>query len=185
MFAKYPGPSAYVLPMNCVPKNNQFIPYIMTEEELESFFDAADRLSFRYDSFLKTTIPVMLRFIYACGLRPGEALRLKADDIDLKTGEIFIKNTKRHKDRIIVASVSVIAMLKKYDSIRSLTVDSTEYFFCAGDGSRIYLHQLDRSVRRCWILCHPETEPGDLPMIRAYDFRHRFASAVLQAPAGQ
>lgn len=34
MFARFLGPSAYILPMGCVPKVSQYIPYIMTDKEL-------------------------------------------------------------------------------------------------------------------------------------------------------
>lgn len=130
MFARYLGPSSYILPMSFVPKVPQYVPYIMTDDELRALFLAADRLSMhRLNPFLDETIPFLLRFIYACGLRPGEALRLKVDDVDLKTGEVFIKNTKRHKDRIIVASEDVKNLLKQFDMKRKIAVGKSEFFF--------------------------------------------------------
>ena len=135
---------------------------------------------YRDKSFLDEVMPTLLRFIYACGLRPGEALRLKNADVDLKTGEIFIKNTKRHKDRIIVASDNVVSLLVRFDLKRKVAVGETEYFFCNQDGSQLSLHHLDRTVQECWKNSNPDTDPADLPRMRAYDLRHRFASAVLQ-----
>ena len=181
MFARFLGPSSYILPMAYVPKAPQYVPYIMTDKELQSFFSAADHFSmYRDKSFLDEVMPTLLRFIYACGLRPGEALRLKNADVDLKTGEIFIKNTKRHKDRIIVASDNVVSLLARFDLKRKIAVGETEYFFCNQDGSQLSLHHLDRTVQECWKNSNPDTDPADLPRMRAYDLRHRFASAVLQ-----
>ena len=36
MFARYLGPSSYILPMNFVPKVPQYVPYIMTDDELRA-----------------------------------------------------------------------------------------------------------------------------------------------------
>lgn len=181
MFARFLGHSSYILPMNFVPKTEQYVPYIMTDKELLALFSAADRLSMhRLNPFLDETIPFLIRFIYACGLRPGEALRLRVDDIDLNTGEVFIRNTKRHKDRIIAASADVMGLLKQYDLKRKIAVGISEFFFCSQDGSQLKLHHLDPAVKQCWRDAHPGVDPKNLPRIRAYDLRHRFASAVLQ-----
>lgn len=181
MFARFLGRSAYVLPMNCVPKVPQYVPYIMTDKELSALFTAADHFSMhRLNPFLDEAMPVLMRFIYACGLRPGEALRLKAEDVDLKSGEVFIRNTKRHKDRIVVASNDAVTLLKRFDLKRKIAVGASEYFFCNQDGSQLKLHHLDQAVKECWQSAHPGVDPAELPRIRAYDLRHRFASAVLQ-----
>ena len=181
MFARFLGSSAYVLPMNCVPKTAQYGPYIMTDKELAAFFKAADHLSMhRLNPFLDESIPYLLRFIYACGLRPGEALRLKTDDVDLNTGEIFIKNTKRHKDRIIVASSDALTLLRRFDVKRKIAVGDTEYFFCSGEGTPLGRWHVDSAVKECWKTANPGIDASELPRVRAYDLRHRFASAVLQ-----
>ena len=181
MFARFLGPSSYILPMNCVPKTPQYIPYIMTDKELAAFFNAADHLSLhRLNPFLDEMMPFLLRFIYACGLRPGEALRLNDGDVDLRSGEIFIRNTKRHKDRIIVASDDALTLLKQYDVKRKIAIGKTDFFFCSYDGTRLNRSHLDMAVKECWKKVHPESDPADLPRVRAYDLRHRFASAVLQ-----
>lgn len=181
MFARFLGHSSYILPMSCVPKTPQYVPYIMTDKELSAFFNAADCIPMHpLNPFLDEVMPVLLRFIYACGLRPGEALRLKTEDVDLKSGEIFIRNTKRHKDRIIVASDDALTLLKRLDLKRKIATGESEYFFCNKDGSQLKLFHLDQAVKGCWQYAHPDANPAELPKIRAYDLRHRFASAVLQ-----
>ena len=181
MFARFLGSSVYVLPMNCVPKVSQYVPYIMTDRELSSFFEAADHLSIhRLTPFVDEAMPFMLRIIYSCGLRPGEATRLKIDDVDLNTGEIFIRNTKRHKDRIIVASNDAIKLLRSFDVRRKVAIGKSEYFFCTDNGSSISRWYVDSSVKECWRAANPGIDPKELPRVRAYDLRHRFASAVLQ-----
>ena len=44
LFAKYLGVSAYILPMSCVPKTPDYLPYILTDSELAALFHAADTI---------------------------------------------------------------------------------------------------------------------------------------------
>jgi len=180
MFAKFMGPPAYTLPMNCVPKTCNFVPYILSDDELTAFFNAADHATLQQNPFYSETAPVLLRLLYACGLRPGEALRLKVEDVDLKTGEIFIKNTKRHKDRIIVASDDVLSLLIEYALRRDISIGESTYFFVNSDASPLNHHHLQYLVQKCWFNANPNINPEQLPTLRPYDLRHRFASAVLQ-----
>ena len=43
--------------------------------------------------------PVLYRLIYTCGLRPREGRELKTENINLKTGEILIVQTKKGQAR--------------------------------------------------------------------------------------
>lgn len=52
LFARYLGSSAYVLPMNCVPKTPDYLPYILTDEELAALFQAADTMEYKKRSIL-------------------------------------------------------------------------------------------------------------------------------------
>ena len=70
--------------------------------------------------------------------------------------------------------------MKQYDLKRKIAVGISEFFFCNQDGSQLKLHHLDPAVKQCWRDAHPGVDPKELPRIRAYDLRHRFASAVLQ-----
>ncbi len=56
----------------------------------------------------------MLSLIYACGLRRGELLNLKPENVDSKRHLLFILNAKGKKDRVIPISDKVITMLREY-----------------------------------------------------------------------
>ena len=56
----------------------------------------------------------MLSLIYACGLRRGELLNLKPENVDSKRHLLLILNAKGKKDRVIPISDKVIAMLREY-----------------------------------------------------------------------
>ena len=59
----------------------------------------------------------MLSLIYACGLRRGELLNLKPENVDAKRHLLIIVNAKGKKDRVIPISDKVIVMLREYYKI--------------------------------------------------------------------
>ena len=137
LFAKYLGSSAYVLPRNCVPKSPDYLPYILTDEELVALFQSADTMEYKNDPFFRKTASTLLRLLYACGLRPNEGRNLKVEHINFQTGELFITKTKRRKERIVVASDDMLLLLKKYRLQRAVFDKGNEYFFIHTDSTAI------------------------------------------------
>ena len=88
-------------------KAQRYLPYIFTDEELVQLFDSIDSLTNRIDRqeyHPELILPVVFRLELCCGMRPGEPFNLKTEDINLKTGDIFIRKSKRDKDRHIIVS---------------------------------------------------------------------------------
>lgn len=56
----------------------------------------------------------MLSLIYSCGLRCGELLGLKPENIDSKRNIVLIRNAKGKKDRIVPLSLKILDMLRDY-----------------------------------------------------------------------
>lgn len=179
-FAKYVGNNSYVLREKYCSDKRNFNPYIFTDEELMRFFSAADVVKKPKDPFFAKTAGVIFRLIYTCGLRPQEARKLCCIDIDFKTGEIFIRQSKQNKDRIVVAASDVMEMLYKYKVQRNLYSNNNNEFFIHTNGSPITSEQLSDLFQKCWWEANPTIEKELLPKVRTYDLRHRFASAVLQ-----
>ena len=86
------------------PKNPKLLPNVLSKEEVKAILNAHSNLKHK----------VMLSLIYACGLRCGELLRLKAEHIDSKRKVIIIKQSKGRKDRIAPLSESIIKLLREY-----------------------------------------------------------------------
>ena len=180
MFAKYLGNGSYMLPAGIVPKNPPFVPYILTDEELTAFFRAVDNLKYEYDPFIQETAPVLFRLLYTCGIRPREARLIKRANICFATGEILIDKAKRRKQRIIVMSSDMLEMCKRYDIKRSVVARGEECFFVRSDGLPLANGQLRYIFKLCWTAANPGVPEGNLPNVRPYDLRHRYASAILQ-----
>lgn len=96
---------------------DDYIPYIFSNEEISRIISAADNLgygTFKRPQRATRVFPVLLRILYSCGLRLGEGLGLKWEDIDLVNGIIYIREAKNMKQRIIPIHRTLIEQLKQY-----------------------------------------------------------------------
>ena len=119
-FAKFLGPDAYFLTENYGTHKRNFRPYLLSDDELTAFFAVADNLERPWDPFYAESAGVIFRLLYTCGLRPPEVRKIRRKDINFKTGEVFINQSKQSKDRIVVASQDMTALMKQYDYRRRI-----------------------------------------------------------------
>jgi len=173
------GIQSYILPDKFIGGHSSFTPYVFTDSELKSLFAAADSMKARAGTLKHLVVPVLLRLIYTCGLRPNEGRELKRRNIHFDTGEILITGTKNHKERIVVMSDDMLSLCKAYDVKCSAFAPENDYFFPSPNGGAYSGHWLAEEFKSCWIRANPRKDPKTLPFVRAYDLRHRFASAIL------
>lgn len=173
---------AYIIPISLFRKKSTFAPYIPTSHELSAFFDAADEIKqwVNSDKFAPYVAPVIFRLMYTSGLRPQEACALEDRDINLMTGEVLIRRNKKKKERIIMVSDDMLRLLNEYVCERDRIFVRTPFFFPRTDGSQYTAQQLGKLCDKCWAQANPDKSPSELPRLRPYDFRHTFASSVLQ-----
>lgn len=57
-----------------------------------------------------------LRIMYCCGMRLGESLRLFCNDVNIGSVDIYIRETKRHKDRHIIMSEDMRELCMEYNT---------------------------------------------------------------------
>ena len=118
---------------------SEYIPYIFTHEDMKRIFEAADNMTV-YRGLNKLTplqFPILLRILYGCGLRLGEALSLKASDIDFNSGVIFIRNAKGSKDRLVPMDESLNRICQRYLFVmRSELLKRDALFFMNKDGKQ-------------------------------------------------
>lgn len=174
------GHPAFVIPTEC-GKNpyRKYVPYIFSEDELHRVFKAADGLA-PYDRNPEYAMeaPVILRLLYACGLRPYEARLMLRRDIDLDKGTIFIPESKKMKDRVVVMDKAMLGICQSYDAgIRMLGLPEEYFFPCRGSHPFHNRHWLDGILSRCLINAGLEDFPSNKP--RPYDLRHTFATHTL------
>jgi integrase len=174
------GKEAYILYHGYAKEKKGYPAYIFTDGELAALFSAIDKTEgTNKEPFLPEIAPVIYRLIYTCGLRPNEGRELKCANVNLKTGEILITNTKWKKERIVVMSDDMLAVCKSYDKRRAVFGRDNEYFFPSWEGGQLGTQQLGCYLKDAWERANPDVLPAKLPRIRVYDLRHRFATAAL------
>jgi integrase len=172
--------NAFVLPNKYATGGQPSNPYIFTDDEMAALFKAIDRLKpNKNEPNLDIIAPVLFRLIYTCGLRPNEGRSLFRENVNLKTGEILITQTKHNIERIVVMSDDMLKYAKKYDLRRSIFGGGSPYFFPAYDGNALSEQRVYSALNKAWGAAQRTMQNPVIRPIRVYDFRHRFASACL------
>ncbi len=169
------GKHAYIPSAEYNIKAQRYQPYIFTDNELLLLFDSIDSLTNRIDyekSHPELILPVVFRLEQCCGMRPGEPFNLRTEDIVLKTGDIFIRKSKRGKDRHILMSEDMKMLCRIYDDFAG----KREYFFQHPSGGKIPVRWAEWHFSKAWRKSGLSAR-GNNP--RPYDLRHSFATRTL------
>ncbi len=176
------GETAYVLPEKFVKVQQQYVPYILSDQEMSALFGIIDAYppNPRLDALQPALFSTIFRLIYTCGLRPNEARTLLCHNINLVTGEIFIEESKKHKDRIVVMSNEMMDLAKRYAQLRDMVHPDSPYFFPSRSGVPYTAKMLEWHFKNFTSTLFPHLDKQQIPQIRIYDLRHRFATTVVQ-----
>ncbi|NQT59815.1 MAG: tyrosine-type recombinase/integrase [Bacteroidetes bacterium] len=164
---------AYVLPTDYIDKQQAFIPYLFTDDELTRLFREIDSFSAsKHSPKTEYVLPVLFRMIYCCALRPGEPLKLLREDVNLEKGTLFIRESKRHKDRIVRMPEDLIELCTNYDSF----MEMRPFFFTSPKGDPYKRQWMDRRFQLC---CKKSKQHDGQQKPRIYDLRHSSCSRVI------
>jgi len=86
------------------PSDLQKLPTVLAVEEVERLLGALERPKYR----------VFFTTLYATGLRLREACRLETRDIDAARGVIHVREAKGQKERFVMLSPQLLALLRAY-----------------------------------------------------------------------
>jgi len=169
------GLDAVILPTHYIgPTHRRLPPYIFSEQEILNLMAQADKL-FPENGLRPITMKTLIGLLASSGLRPGEAVRLTSQDVNLGAGEITIHNSKGWKQRIIPLSLSTIDALKSYIKYRDHfdPLYQKETFFKLDYQHSFNINSADYAFKllREWIGLSVKIN-GCYP--RLYDLRHTF-----------
>jgi integrase len=175
-----------VPPFGILPaRHRRPAPHIYTDDEIASLIVAAGELHSR-SGLRQATFKTMIGLLAATGLRPGEALKLDVDDVDLVGGVLTIRASKFGKSRFVPVAESTCSALTAYSSFRDrlLPRRETSAFFVTERGARVLACAAERTFAK---LCktvglrptahHRRSGRGP----RLQDIRHSFATHRLIA----
>jgi len=142
------------------PKKEKKLPSILSKVEVRLLIDVVYNLKHK----------TLLALIYSGGLRIGEALNLKVNDIDSHRMLIHIKGGKGKRDRYTLLSQSFLTLLREYYKHYKPKV----YLF-EGQNSKKYSTSSAQSVLRNAVL-----KAGIQKKVTLHTLRHSFATHLLE-----
>ncbi len=113
-------------------------PHIYSDREIADLMAAAGRLR-SASGMRRASFGTLLGLLAATGLRPGEALALDVEDVDLVGGVLAIRESKFGKSRFVPLEESARAALAAYAEFRDKLRPCRDApaFLVSGRGSRL------------------------------------------------
>jgi integrase/recombinase XerD len=147
------------------------VPVLFSEGEIAKVLRCARRTLSPYRAAIYSTLFGLLG---ASGMRVGEAIRLRREEIDWNQQVLIIRNSKFRKSREVILHRSVVAALRKYAKLRDEVHPSPKSptFFLSCAGKMIIGTEPPRLFRQL-------TQAAGVHSGRPHDLRHSFAVRTL------
>ena len=110
-------------------------PYVFSDAEIRSLFDAIDTQSLSEGSNRALVDPVLFRVLYATGLRISEALNLQLRDVDSERATIEVRDGKNRESRVLPITTRLAATLQAYIAVAHPHPEPADHLFHTGDPS--------------------------------------------------
>lgn len=143
------------------PKKEKKLPVVLSKAEVRCIINTTHNLKHK----------TLLSLIYSGGLRIGEAINLRIDDIDSRRMLIHIKGGKGKKDRYTLLSASFLSVLREYYK----QFRPKEYLF-EGQKTSKYSASSAQSVLKKAVL-----GSGIRKRVTLHTLRHSFATHLLES----
>lgn len=182
-FARYhvaSDPQTEIPPAGLLPfRPSRAQPYLYSDEDIAGLLQCALELP-TAGGLRPWTYHCLLGLLSVTGLRIGEAIRLKAEDVDLQAGVLTVRGTKFGKSRLVTIHPSTGGVLEQYRAHRErfLAGRTASTFFITTRGNPLDpgdIHRTFYQLSRRLGLRGATASHGP----RLHDFRHRFAVQTL------
>jgi integrase/recombinase XerD len=164
-----------------LPRQQQRLPRdILTVAEVEQVLNACDT---RDPSGLGLRDRAMLEALYSTGMRRSELTSLRADDLDLGRGTVFIRQGKGGKDRVVPIGSRACRWVGRYlFEVRPelVDVDDDGTLFLARHGQGMQAKQLSNIVRQAIATANLERFKDTHPNAACHLLRHACATHMLE-----
>jgi integrase/recombinase XerD len=143
------------------PRVPQKLPDVLSREEVMQLLGAVRSLKLR----------TILTTAYAAGLRISEALRLRIEDVDSTRMVLHIRGAKQGKDRLVLLSPRLLAMLRAY---WATTRPKAPLLFPGRLGRPVHIDVIRRAFRAT------VDALGFTKRVTLHSLRHGFATHLLE-----
>jgi integrase len=173
-------PRTEIPPNGLLPRRKlRSVPCFYREDQVATLIHAAETVC-KTDPFKGLTCSTLFGLLAATGMRVGEALGMKCDDVNLEMGVLSLRATKHDRKRLVPLHSTVTRKLAQYYMVRTKRQQSstTAQFFVTSEGN-----PLPYSVVNHWFLTLARRVGlrDDAPAhgLRLHDLRHYFAVRTL------
>ena len=142
------------------PKKTNFLPTVLSKEEVMDLLTATKNLKHR----------AILALIYSAGLRISELINLRVYHLDIDRKQVLVKNSKGRKDRNVILAKSIVPLLHNY-----LMTYKPQVYFAEGYNGSIYSAA---SVRN--FLKKSCKQAGIRKKVTPHTLRHSYATHLLE-----
>lgn len=143
------------------PKKRQKLPAVLAPEEVARILAKARNPKHR----------AILMLLYSAGLRVGEVVRLRPQDLDADRGMLRVRNGKGGKDRYTLLATRAVQAIRLYRD----AYPTDRWLF---PGARPDRHITTRSVQR--VVSRAARSAGIRKRVTPHTLRHSFATHLLE-----
>lgn len=149
-------------------------PKALSNEEVHKLYSAVTRCS--ANTLLLRRDTLMLSILLYCGLRRGEFISVRVNDIDLEKREITVgsETSKSKRMRVLKLHPTVVLHLADYFKARNIRGLTTSNLIVSNNGDR----ELSRDGLRHWVRTL-RNKSG--VRFHLHQFRHTFACKLVEA----
>lgn len=146
------------------PSKSRYLPAVLSKEETIDLLRCTKNLKHR----------AILALLYSAGLRIGEVLSLRLSEIDVDRRQVFIKNGKGRKDRVVILAESFLPLYENY-----YMTYKPKYFFIENPKGGVYSAG---SIRK--FLKVSARNAGIKKRVTPHTLRHSYATHLVENGVG-
>ncbi len=145
--------------LNITMRKPTYLPVVLSKKEIGKIIKSTNNLKHKAILFL----------IYSAGLRLGELLNLKIEDIDSESKRIHIRQSKGKKDRYVMLSDKALELLREYFK----QYNPKDYLFEGQNGGKYSPKSVQSVFKRS------KLKAGIKKKATVHSLRHSFATHLL------
>ncbi|NJN34102.1 MAG: tyrosine-type recombinase/integrase [Saprospiraceae bacterium] len=145
------------------PENDKPLPKVLEPDEIVQLFKKVGNLKHR----------CILMLMYGSGLRVGEVVRLRLQDIDFVNKTVFVETGKHYKDRYTILSDKTAVYLQQY--LKEHQPTPTTWIFESPDGSYYSTRSVQQFFADALAKAHIKKQ------VSTHSLRHAFATHLLKS----
>jgi len=146
------------------PSSSTYLPTVLSKEEVIDILRATKNLKHR----------AVIALLYSTGLRVGELINLQIRAIDIDRRQLFVKNGKGRKDRVVILAESFVPLFLNYMT----TYQPVRYFIESPTKGKYNASSIRNFLKRS---CK---RAGINKRVTPHTLRHSFATHLIENGVG-